>query len=337
MSTILVTGGAGYIGSHACKALAAAGHVPVAYDNLGNGHDWAVRWGPLVEGDIADRHRLDQVIGEWMPEAVMHFAACAYVGESVLDPGKYYRNNVAGSLVLLQAMRDHGVGRMVFSSSCATYGLPDTSAIDEDHPQRPINPYGASKWMVERMLADVAAAHGLRATTLRYFNAAGADAGGEIGEVHDPETHLVPLALKAAHDGSALTIHGDDYATPDGTCIRDYLHVDDIAQAHLLALGALATASPGLACYNLGNGHGFSVKEVIASVERVTGRRVAVNIGPHREGDPPMLVADAGKIRRELGWQPRHADLDGIVETAWRWYLSRLTDPGAPTTGIGVQ
>ncbi len=320
MSVILVLGGAGYIGSHACKALAAAGHTPVVYDNLVFGHRWAVRWGPLEEGDLADRARLDEVFRRWKPDAVMHFAAFAFVGESVIDPGKYYRNNVAATLALLETMRDHGVNQLVFSSTCATYGVPDHSPIDEEHPQRPINPYGASKLMVERMLADFGAAHGLRSTTLRYFNAAGADAAGEIGEDHDPETHLIPLVLETALGlRPELVIYGEDYPTADGTCIRDYVHVDDLAQAHLLALDALATASPGVTCYNLGNGQGFSVKEVIASAERVTGRSVKVQVGPRRAGDPPSLVGSAEKIRRELGWTPRHADIDGIVGTAWRW------------------
>lgn len=236
-NNILVTGGAGYIGSHTCKALAQAGFTPVSYDNLVYGHRWAVRWGPLEEGDIGDRARLDAVLERYRPAAVMHFAAYAYVGESVLDPGKYYRNNVAGTLTLLEAMRDHGVGHVVFSSTCATYGEPERVPIDEDHPQRPINPYGASKQMIERMLGDFAAAHGLGWIALRYFNAAGADPNSEIGEQHDPETHLIPLALDvAASARPSITIYGDDYETPDGTCIRDYIHVSDLADAHVLAL-----------------------------------------------------------------------------------------------------
>jgi len=320
MSIVLVTGGAGYIGSHACKALAAAGHTPVTLDNLVHGHRSAVRWGPLEIGDVADRAQLDEVLGRWRPDAVMHFAAFAYVGESVTDPGKYYRNNVAGTLTLLEAMRDHCVDRMVFSSTCATYGVPEYSPIDEAHAQKPINPYGAGKLMVERMLADFSSAHGLRAATLRYFNAAGGDPDGETGESHDPETHLIPLAFDAVRGKCPeLVIHGEDYATPDGTCIRDYIHVSDLATAHVLAFDALATSAPGLACYNLGNGQGYSVREVIAAVERVTGRRVPVRVGPRRPGDPPCLVGDAGKIQRELGWQARLAGLDEIVATAWHW------------------
>jgi UDP-arabinose 4-epimerase len=317
---ILVTGGAGYIGSHACKALAASGYIPVSYDNLVYGHRWAVRWGPLEVGDINDRDRLDAVIQQYRPSAVMHFAAYAYVGESVQDPGKYYRNNVAGTLTLLEALRDHGIGRFIFSSTCATYGVPEQSPIDEQHPQRPINPYGASKLMIEQMLRDFDAAHALRSIALRYFNAAGADPGGETGESHDPETHLIPLVLDAAAGRRPnITVHGDDYDTPDGTCIRDYIHVTDLAQAHVLALQALELGTASKA-YNLGNGKGFSVREVIDRAAVVTGRRIPVQQGPRRAGDPDQLVGDAQRIRRELGWQPRFADLDTILTTAWRWH-----------------
>lgn len=330
MAVILVTGGAGYIGSHACKALAAAGHQPITYDNLSTGHRWAVRWGPLVEGDIADRARLDTTLREHRPQAVMHFAASAYVGESMTDPGKYYRNNVAGSLSLLEAMRDHGVGAMVFSSTCATYGMPQHLPIREDHPQLPINPYGASKLMIERMLADFGVAHGLRAISLRYFNAAGADVDAEVGEAHQPETHLIPLVLEAAAGlRPSITIHGCDYDTPDGTCIRDYVHVADLAQAHVLALQALlAGASSGQ--YNLGNGQGFSVRQVVDAARRVTGREIAIANGPRRAGDPASLVGDATRIRSELGWSPRHADLPDILATAWQWqqrYVAPTSNP----------
>ncbi|NEX17225.1 MAG: UDP-glucose 4-epimerase GalE [Halochromatium sp.] len=316
---ILVTGGAGYIGSHACKALAAAGYSPIAYDNLVNGHPWAVRWGPLEHGDILDRARLDAVLRKYRPAAVMHFAAFAYVGESMADPGKYYRNNVAGTLTLLEAMRDQGIDKLVFSSTCATYGVPEQVPIGEQHPQRPINPYGASKWMVERMLADFGSAHGLRAIALRYFNAAGADPDGELGEVHDPETHLIPLVLDAASGRlPTVTVYGDDYPTPDGTCVRDYIHVTDLAHAHLLALRALQAGAETTA-YNLGNGKGFSVREVIDCAQRVTARSVPVETGPRRIGDPPQLVGDAVRIREALGWLPAYADLEMIIETAWRW------------------
>ncbi len=326
---ILVTGGAGYIGSHACKALAAAGYLPIAYDNLVYGHPWAVRWGPLEEGDILDRARLDAVLRRYKPEAVMHFAAFCYVGESVADPGKYYRNNVAGTLTLLEAMRDQGVGKLVFSSTCSTYGVPQQDPITETHPQQPINPYGASKLMVERMLQDFGSAHGLAAVALRYFNAAGADPEAETGELHDPETHLIPLTLAAAAgDLPHLTAFGDDYDTADGTCVRDYIHVTDLADAHVRALARLGDQQ-GFAAYNLGNGQGFSVKQVIETAERVTGRSVPVRVGPRRAGDPARLVGDATRIRAELGWTPRYADLQDIVGTAWRWYLK---GPGEATT-----
>jgi UDP-arabinose 4-epimerase len=271
-------------------------------------------------GDIGDRARLDAVIAKYQPAAVMHFAAFAYVGESVQDPGKYYRNNVAGTLTLLEAMRDQHIARLVFSSTCATYGVPEQIPIPEDHPQRPINPYGASKLMIERMLQDFDAAHGLRSISLRYFNAAGADPDAETGESHDPETHLIPLVLDAAAGlRPAITIFGDDYDTPDGTCIRDYVHVTDLAQAHVLALQALEHDAPTTA-YNLGNGKGFSVREVIEEAARITGRPIPINIGSRRAGDPPRLVGDAARIRAELGWRPRFADLGTIVETAWRWH-----------------
>ena len=322
--TILVTGGAGYIGSHACQALARSGYLPITYDNLVYGHRWAVRWGPLEEGDIGDRARLDAVIEQYQPAAVMHFAAYSYVGESVLDPGKYYRNNVAGSLTLLEAMRDHGIGQIVFSSTCATYGVPEQVPIDEHHAQRPINPYGASKLMIERMLVDFATAYGLGWIALRYFNAAGADPDAEIGELHEPETHLIPLVLDAASDARpSITVYGTDYDTPDGTCIRDYIHVSDLADAHVLALRSLQSGGPG-AAYNLGNGKGFSVQEVIALARDITGREIPVVVGPRRPGDPPRLVADASRARQALGWQPRHPSLAAILESAWRWHLKRV-------------
>jgi UDP-arabinose 4-epimerase len=323
MTTILVTGGAGYIGSHACKALAAAGYTPVTFDNLARGHRDAVRWGPFVQGDILDRPALDDVLRQYRPAAVMHFAAFAYVAESASNPGRYYRNNVAGSLTLLEAMRHAGVYELVFSSTCATYGLPRTPLIAEDHPQEPINPYGASKLMVERMLRDFDAAHGLRSIALRYFNAAGADPAGEIGEDHEPEPHLVPLALDAALGRlPALTIHGDRHATPDGTGVRDYVHVSDLAEAHVLALKALQAGCASSA-FNLGNGQGFSVREVIDAVQAVTGRPIQVRVGPPRAGDPPTLVADASRARAQLGWQPRITRLDEIVATAWQWHQRR--------------
>ncbi|MEM9028954.1 MAG: UDP-glucose 4-epimerase GalE [Pseudomonadota bacterium] len=322
---ILVTGGAGYIGSHTCKALAKAGYVPVTYDNLVQGHEDAVRWGPFEQGSILDRERLDAVIAQHNPTAVMHFAAHAYVGESVSDPGKYYTNNVVGSLTLLQAVRDHGVGRFVFSSTCATYGIPDQVPIREATLQQPINPYGASKLMVEQMLSDFASAHGLDYVALRYFNAAGADRDCEIGELHDPETHLIPLVLDAASGRRPnVTVFGTDYDTPDGTCMRDYIHVSDLANAHVKALEFLE-AGNGSSVFNLGIGRGFSVREVIDAVERITGLNVPVLYGDRRAGDPAQLVSDATKARDELGWTPEIPDLDEIIRTAWAWHQKAPT------------
>lgn len=327
--SILVTGGAGYIGSHACKALAAAGYSPISLDNLVYGHREAVRWGPLEVGDIGDRAFLDGVLERYRPSAVLHFAAYAYVGESVENPGKYYRNNVAGSLSLLEALRDHGIDKLIFSSTCATYGVPERVPIPEDHPQRPINPYGASKLMIEQILRDFDQAHGLRSIALRYFNAAGADAEAEIGEAHDPETHLIPLVLDAAAGTRpSITVYGNDYETPDGTCIRDYIHVTDLADAHVRALQALEQGAQSTV-YNLGNGQGFSVREVIDRVAAVTGHSIPVAMGPRRPGDPPRLVGDASRIRAELGWKPCHAGLDQIIATAWRWH-QKGREPASP-------
>ena len=317
---ILVTGGAGYVGAHACKALAAKGYQPIVFDNLVYGHEAAVRGGPLETGDTADRARLDEVIVKHRPRAVMHFAAYTYVGESVANPGKYYRNNVAGTLSLLEAMRDHDIGRLVFSSTAATYGTPKAVPIPEDAPKAPINPYGQSKWTAETMIADFAAAHGLRAAALRYFNAAGADPDGEIGECHDPESHLIPLAMQATTgDGPPLTLFGDDYPTPDGTCIRDYIHVADLADAHVRALEWL-DGNSGAHAFNLGTGHGASVRQVLDAIERVAGKPVPHAIGPRRAGDPAELVAEPAKAMRELGWTPQSSDLDTIVATAWAWH-----------------
>ncbi len=332
-NTVLVTGGAGYIGSHACKALSRAGYLPVAYDNLAYGHEQAVKWGPFEQGDILDRNRLDDVIRRHRPEAIVHFAAFTYVGESVSDPGKYYRNNVMGSLTLLEAARDYGIKRFVFSSTCATYEIPKLLPIREDCPQEPINPYGGSKLFVERILKDFDVAHGIRSISLRYFNASGADPDNEIGETHDPETHLIPLVLDAASGRRpTLTIFGADYDTPDGTCIRDYIHVSDLADAHVKALQALeAQAVSG--AYNLGIGRGFSVREVIATAERITGSTVPAVLGPRRAGDPARLIADASKAREHLGWTPEICDLDAIVETAWAWHQRQDTSMRLPRRG----
>ena len=317
--TVLVTGGAGYVGAHGCKALAAAGYRPVVYDNLVYGHEAAVQWGPLERGDLADAKRLDEVLERYQPQAVMHFAAYAYVGESVTDPGKYYRNNVGGTLALLEAMVAHGVDKLVFSSTCATYGEPEEVPIRETCPQRPINPYGRSKLMVEQMLCDFERAHGLRSIMLRYFNAAGASPEAEIGETHDPETHLIPLALAAAAGaGPELTVFGNDYPTPDGTCIRDYIHVGDLADAHVKGLDQLI-AGKGTRAFNLGTGAGVSVREILDAVERVIGRAVPHRFGPRRPGDPPVLVSDAGRARSELGWTPALSDIDTIIATASAW------------------
>ncbi len=318
-ANILVTGGAGYIGAHACKALAQSGYTPVAFDNLVYGHAAAVKWGPLEKGDLADRRALEAVFEKYRPAAVMHFAAYAYVGESVQDPAKYYRNNAVGSLNLLDAMRAFEVDQLVFSSTCATYGEPERIPITEDHPQNPINPYGATKRMIEQALRDYAQAYGLRAVALRYFNAAGADPEGEIGEDHDPETHLIPLVLDAAAGSRPhITVFGDDYDTPDGTCIRDYIHVTDLADAHLRALDFLSD-QPGFHAFNLGNGRGFSVQEVIEAARRVTGKAIPVQMGPRRPGDPPRLVGDAQAAKSRLHWEQRLGDLSKIIETAWRW------------------
>jgi UDP-arabinose 4-epimerase len=326
---VLVTGGAGYIGSHACKALAKSGYLPVTYDNLVTGHEWGVRWGPLERGDVLDRKRLDEVIVRHHPKAIMHFAAFAYVGESVTDPGRYYRNNVTGSLTLLEAARDHRIDQFVFSSTCATYGVSDCLPITEETPQRPINAYGFSKLMVERILVDFGAAYGLRSIALRYFNAAGADPEGEIGEDHNPETHLIPLVLDAASGRRAgVTIFGTDYDTADGTCVRDYTHVTDLADAHVLALQALESGHQSDA-YNLGNGLGFSVREVVRTVEQLTGLTVPVKFGDRRAGDPAALVSDATKARIKLRWRPEFAGLDEIIRTAWAWHQKPRAKPPA--------
>jgi UDP-glucose-4-epimerase GalE len=319
-TTILVTGGAGYIGSHACKALAGAGFRPVAYDSLVNGHREAVRWGPLVEADLADTDRLGDTLKRYEIAAVLHFAAFAYVGESVTRPELYFRNNVANSLGLLECMRAQGVGRIVFSSTCATYGVPEAVPIPEGAPQRPVNPYGESKLMVERMLHWFGTAHGMTHAVLRYFNAAGADPEGLIGEDHRPETHLIPLILEAAlGERAQVDIFGTDYATPDGTAVRDFIHVEDLAAAHVRALELLLKGGLSITV-NLGTGRGHSVREVIAAAERITGRRIARREAPRRPGDPPVLVADPSRARELLGWEPRLSDLDTIVETAWAWH-----------------
>lgn len=318
MGRILVVGGAGYIGSHMVKALDRAGYEPVVLDNLATGHADAVRRGELVRGDLGDAALLDELLGQGGFQGVMHFAAFSLVGESVEDPAKYYRNNVAGTLTLLEAMARHGIPAFIFSSTAAVYGDPDYSPIDEAHPVRPINPYGASKWMVERMLADFDAAHGLRSVSLRYFNAAGADPDGELGERHDPETHLIPIVLQAASGRrDHVAINGTDYPTADGTCVRDFIHVTDLCDAHLRALEWLL-AGGASRVYNLGTGSGYSVRQLIDTARSVTGQAFEVVHGPRRPGDPARLVADSTRAQAELGWQPRR-ELNSIVRDAWNW------------------
>lgn len=320
MATILVTGGAGYIGSHACKALARAGHVPVTYDCLATGWRDAVRFGPFEEGNLLDRPRLDAVLARHRPEAVMHFAALSDVGEATRAPGRYWLNNVMGSLSLLEAMVAAGIGQIVFSSTCAIYGEQDGVLLTSASPQAPLNAYGASKRAVENMLRDFEAAHGLRHVSFRYFNVAGADPEGEIGEFHDPETHLIPNAILAALGRRpGLTLNGTDYPTPDGTCVRDYVHVSDLVDAHLLGLGWLA-AGGGSTAFNLGSSRGYSVREVIAATERVTGRRIPVTLGPRRPGDASFLVSGGVRARELLGWTPRRADLETMIADALRWH-----------------
>ena len=321
MSTVLVNGGAGYIGSHAVKALQAAGHTVVVFDNLSAGHAAAVGNATLVEGDVRDTARVEATLRRHAVTAVMHFAALLSVGESVRDPARYYDHNVRGSLSVLDAMMAVGVQRLVLSSTCAVYGDPLTTPIDEDHPTNPINAYGESKLVVERALAHYGRAYGLRTIALRYFNAAGADAEGDLGEDHDPEIHLIPRAIEAACGGAPLQVFGDDYPTADGTCQRDYVHVSDLAAAHLRALEALETG-PATRVYNLGTGRPHSVREVILAIERVTGRRVATEPAPRRPGDPAVLSASADRIERELGWQPAYLNLDEVIETAWRWHAA---------------
>ncbi len=322
--SILVVGGAGYIGSHMAKQLVCAGHHVVVLDNLSTGFRDQVRYGELVEGDLADTALLEKLFNKYAFDGVMHFAAASLVGESMQDPSKYYRNNVVNTLNLLDVMVRHGVKNFIFSSTAATFGEPEYVPIDEAHPQQPINPYGASKLMVERILQDYHNAYGLNSICLRYFNACGADPEGELGECHDPETHLIPLILQAASGRrESITVFGRDYATDDGTCIRDYIHVEDLCSAHALALDALATKKKqGALAYNLGNGLGYSVQQVIDTVKSVIdkdGCSLTINEGSRRAGDPAILVADATLAHNELSWQPRYNNLVTIVQHAWAW------------------
>jgi UDP-glucose 4-epimerase len=317
---ILITGGAGYIGSHINKLLHSMGHRTVVFDNLVNGHRDFVKWGEFVKGDLADSAKLNQVFADYPIQVVMHLAAFAYVHESVLHPRKYYTNNVAGTLNLLGAMIDARVPTMIFSSSCATYGILEQVPVSENHPQRPINPYGDSKLMVERIIAEYCRVYGLKACVLRYFNAAGADPEAVIGECHDPETHLIPLLLDAAsRKAPSFRIMGDDYPTPDGTCVRDFIHVVDIAMAHVQAMEYLLAGGLEFA-FNLSNQKGYSIRQVIQTVEMVTGRSVPTQVFSRRPGDPPILVGQSDKARLMLRWQPEYEDLSTIIETAWRWH-----------------
>lgn len=331
MTAILVTGGAGYVGAHACKALARAGFRPVTFDNLSTGHESFVRWGPLINGDIRDHATVLKAIRDHKAEAVLHFAASALVGESVANPQKYYDNNVAGTLSLLGAMVEAECQMLVFSSTCAIYGEPKQVPIIETTPANPVNPYGASKYMVERVLADYGPAYSLRSIALRYFNASGADPNGEIGELRDPETHLIPRAMMAiqGHLGD-FEVFGTDYDTTDGTPIRDYIHVSDLADAHVLSVQRLlAGGAPG--AFNLGTGQGYSVKQVLEAITAATGASLEASPAPRRAGDPPVLVADATLARAELGFTPQRSDLKSIVETAWRWH--RKAHPKQPPQG----
>jgi UDP-arabinose 4-epimerase len=320
---VLVTGGAGYIGSHACKALVAAGFVPVVLDNLVYGHREAVKWGPLIVGDILDRRLVNELLVKYNPIGVLHFAAYAYVGESMSDPAKYYKNNVMGSLSLLEAICEYGVKFFVFSSTCATYGNVDADYITEDIPQNPVNPYGSSKLMVERILKDYDYAFGIKSVSLRYFNAAGADFQSELGESHFPETHLIPLIIDAATGlRDEIDVFGRDYDTPDGTCIRDFIHVSDLATAHVEALQHLINGGCTIQC-NLGTGIGYSVLDVIQKVEEITGSDINVRFNARRPGDVPKLIAQVSKAKNYLNWNPIHSSLDDIVSTALSWSKNR--------------
>lgn len=316
---VLVTGGAGYVGSHAAKLLAANGHEVVIVDNLSEGHRRATGTLPLEVVDLHDRVRLASLMKDRRTEAVMHFAAFAYVGVSVLDPAKYYQNNVVGTLSLLDAMRDADVQRIVFSSTCATYGIPSRVPIAEDHPQHPINPYGFTKLAIEHALADYSRAYGMSYAALRYFNASGAASDGTIGEDHDPETHLIPLILQVAlGQREFVEVYGTDYPTDDGTCVRDYIHVDDLARAHIAALEKLA---PGAALkLNLGTGRGASVRQVVDICREITGHKIPTRDSPRREGDPPALIADPAAAKKSLGWEARHKDVREMIESAWKWH-----------------
>lgn len=320
---ILVVGGAGYIGSHTNKELNRRGYQTLIYDNLVYGHKESVKWGKLEVGDLAEEEHLERIFQENSIDAVLHFAAYAYVGESVAKPAKYYKNNVCNTIQLLDIMRKYQVNHIIFSSTCATYGVPDKMPITEDMPQKPVNPYGATKWMVERILEDYRKAYGINYCCLRYFNAAGADPEGELGESHMPETHLIPLILDAASGKrESISIFGTDYPTKDGTCIRDYIHVSDLADAHIRALEYLKQGGEST-CFNLGNGNGDSVRHVIEVVKQVTGKEFKVKEEKRRAGDPPVLIGSAEKAEKVLRWKPKYAEIETIVEHAWKWHENK--------------
>ena len=320
MRTILVTGGAGFVGSHACKALAQAGYCPVTFDNLERGHHWAVKWGPLERGDLRDERVLRRAFETWKPWGIMHFAAYAYVGESNVDPLKYYDNDVGGTANLLKACAAYECKKFIFSSSCATYGIPSQLPLTEDHAKQPVNPYGYTKLVVERMLRDAEAAHGIRHVALRYFNAAGSDPDRELEEMHDPETHLIPLVLFTTMGRlSSIKVFGSDYPTPDGTCVRDYVHVSDLADAHVAALDWLA-AGQASSAFNLGNGRGFCVADVVQTAQEVSGLTTKSHLAPRRFGDPPALISDSTKAQKLLGWKPKFPDLSQLIDHAWKWF-----------------
>lgn len=320
---ILICGGAGYIGSHMIKYLAEQGHQVTSFDNLSTGHREAVQWGTLIEGDLLNQDQLTRAIDTAEPDCVMHFSAKSLVGESMAAPELYYRNNVVGTINLLAAMREASVEKFIFSSSAATFGVPINDLVDENHPQIPINPYGETKLMVEKILRDYHKAYGLRSVSLRYFNAAGADPSGTIGESHTPESHLIPNVLTSVKEGGArLKVFGNNYETRDGTCIRDYIHINDLCAAHLQAMNHLESHPEALG-FNLGNGTGFSIFDIIRAAETITGTTIHFDMEQRRPGDPPVLVADSSCAQRELGWHPKYTEIDSIIETAWRWHRNQ--------------
>jgi len=334
--TILVTGGAGYIGSHTCKALSKAGFIPVVYDNLSTGHAYAIKWGPFVQGDISDSARLSEAIVAFKPKAVIHFAGSALVIESIQHPSKYYNNNLAGTLTLLETMRSHHLHNLIFSSTCATYGHPQFNPITEEHPQNPVSPYGRTKWMVEQMMNDFGAAYGFKTIFLRYFNAAGADLETQIGENHTPETHIIPSIIQTALGlKEEIVIYGTDFPTRDGSAIRDYIHVQDLANAHVLALQHLLEKQTSMAI-NLGTGRGTSVLEIVDAVQKFCGKSVPVRLEGRRSGEPSTLAADNHKARELLGWQPTHSELPIVIESAWKWH-QLLKGSAAILKGAGAR